>query len=140
MGDQNLKKTDDDDHARNYIIQQVIRHPDYIPRSKYNDIALLELERDVVFGDYIKPACLWTTFDVNYTSAIATGWGHTKHLGERSDDLLKVQLNMISNERCNVIYKDHSSFQPLKDGIVDTQFCAGSEFEDRDTCNGDSGN
>lgn len=136
MGDQNLKRTDDDSRARDYGIAQVIRHPDYKPSSKYNDIALLELDRDVPFSDYIKPACLWQTFDVNYSSGIATGWGLTRDRGNPSDELLKVQLNLITNDRCNEIY---DRFQAIKDGIIDTQFCAGNEFEGKDTCNGDSG-
>lgn len=137
MGDQNLKRTDDDSRAQDYGIVQVIRHPDYKPSSKYNDIALMELDRDVPFSDYIKPACLWQTFDVNYTSGIATGWGLTRDRGDPSDDLLKVQLNIILNQRCNEFYPH---FQALKDGIIDTQFCAGNDFEEKDTCNGDSGN
>lgn len=136
LGDQNLKRTDDDSPTRDYSIVQVIRHPDYKPSSKYNDIALIELERDVEFTDYIKPACLWTTFNVNYTSGVATGWGLTRDRGNPSDDLLKVQLNLILNERCNEYYQ---RFQALKDGIIRTQFCAGNDFEERDTCNGDSG-
>lgn len=138
MGDQNLKRTDDDNRAQDYRIVRVIRHPDYKASSKYNDIALLELDRDVSFSDYIKPACLWQTSDVNYTSGIATGWGLTKDRGNPSDDLLKVQLNIILNERCNEVYQ---RFQALKNGIISTQFCAGNDFgEEKDTCNGDSGN
>lgn len=140
LGDQNLKRTDDDSPTRDYGVVRVIRHPDYKPSSKYNDIALIELDRDVPFTDYIKPACLWTTFDVNYTSAIATGWGLTRDRGSPSDDLLKVQLDLILNERCNEYYQALSSFQALRDGIINTQFCAGHDVEERDTCNGDSGN
>lgn len=67
---------------------------------------------------------------------MATGWGFTKDRGRPSDDLLKVQLSIIANERCNGFYQ---RFQALKDGIIKTQFCAGHEFEEKDTCNGDSG-
>lgn len=76
------------------------------------------------------------SYDVRQFSGVATGWGFTKDRGHPSDELLKVQLNIISNERCNEFYQ---RFQALKDGIIDTQLCAGHDFEDKDTCNGDSG-
>lgn len=57
--------------------------------------------------------------------------------GHPSDDLLKVQLNIISNEQCNEIYP---RFQALKDGIIGSQFCAGHDNLVVDTCSGDSGN
>lgn len=96
------------------------------------------MERDIRISDYIRPACLWQKLDVNYTSGIATGWGLTRNRigSSKSDELLKVQLNIITNERCNGFYQ---RFAALKNGIIDTQFCAGDDFEERDTCNGDSG-
>lgn len=115
---------------------EAIRHPNYKASSKYYDIALFKLDRDVSITDFIRPACLWQRFDINYTSGIATGWGLTKDRGQRSDELLKVQLQIISNDRCNEFYQ---RFQALRDGIVNTQFCAGDDFDEKDTCNGDSG-
>lgn len=59
----------------NYLVVDVFRHPDYKPPAKYNDIALLKLDRPVDFNEYIRPACLYisNTFEVNKT--VATGWG-----------------------------------------------------------------
>lgn len=59
----------------NYLVVDSIRHPDYKPPAKYNDIALLKLDRPVEFNEFIRPACLYTsnTFEVNKT--LATGWG-----------------------------------------------------------------
>lgn len=75
-------------------------------------------------------------FDVNYTTGIATGWELTKDRGRQSDQLLKVQLNIITNERCSHYYQ---RFGALKDGIINSQVCAGSDTEEKDTCNGDLG-
>lgn len=136
LGEQNLKRDDDGSVAEDFAIIQSIRHPSYRASSKYYDIALFQLDRDVRLNDYIRPACLWQRFDINYTSGIATGFGLTKDRGRPSAELLKVQLQIISNERCNGFYQ---RFQALKDGIIGTQFCAGDDFEERDTCNGDSG-
>lgn len=136
LGEQNLKRVDDGTETQDFSIELIIRHPLYKASSKYDDIALLKLERDALMTDFVKPACLWQTFSVNYTTAIATGFGLTTDHGQRSDDLLKVSLNLIDNERCKTLFP---MYRALKNGIVDTQICAGSESEERDTCNGDSG-
>lgn len=136
LGDQNLKRTDDGAQIQEFSIAQVIRHPNYKPPSKYNDIALFKLDRDVVITDFVHPACLWQTFHVNYTSAIATGWGLTRDRGQQSDDLLKVSLHFTTNEHCSTFYEQ---FQAIKNGIIDSQICAGDDNEEKDTCNGDSG-
>ena len=51
---------DDTDGAAPEVVQvsRKIPHENYDPRSFENDIALLELERDVRFRDGIYPACL----------------------------------------------------------------------------------
>lgn len=137
LGDQNLKRTDDGGEIQDFAIDQFLRHPNYRGSSKYNDIALFQLDRNIRITDFVRPACLWQSFTVDYTNAIATGWGLTRDRGKPSDDLLKVSLNIITNDRCNTFYERSSA---LKDGIIDSQFCAGDDVEEKDTCNGDSGN
>jgi hypothetical protein len=75
LGDHNLKLSSEGAQPVNYLVVDIIRHPDYKPPAKYNDIALLKLDRRVEFNEFIRPACLYTrdTFDVNKT--VATGWG-----------------------------------------------------------------
>lgn len=75
LGEHNLKSDNDGAQPVNYAIKKIFRHPDYNPPAKYNDIALLKLDRKVQFTKFIQPACLYTndTFRVNKT--VATGWG-----------------------------------------------------------------
>jgi hypothetical protein len=75
LGDLNLKLNNEGAQPVDYWVEDIIRHPDYKPPAKYNDIALLKLKRHVKFNEFIRPACLYTrdTFDVNKT--VATGWG-----------------------------------------------------------------
>lgn len=136
LGDQNLRQTTDVSEPQEFIIIDAIRHPDYKTSSKYNDIALFKLDRRVHITDFVRPACLWQSFNVNYTSAIVTGWGLTKDRGKPSDELLKVSLQLTSNERCNTFFE---RFTALKNGIIDSQLCAGHDHEEKDSCNGDSG-
>lgn len=61
LGDQNLKQSDDEDGGKavNYNIKRFIPHENYNIFTKRNDIALIELERNVRFDkDFIRPACL----------------------------------------------------------------------------------
>lgn len=67
LGEQNLRSTDDDSKVKDYKIVQSIRHPLYRGQSKYNDIALFQLDRNVIISDYIRPACLWQNSDSKYT-------------------------------------------------------------------------
>ena len=66
-------------------IDDVIVHEEYnvTERGQYNDIALIRLDRDVGFSDYIDPICLPVEEGVrhmNHTGrkAIAAGWGITE--------------------------------------------------------------
>lgn len=47
-----------------------------------------------------------------------------------------MQLNIIANERCKGFYQ---RFGALKNGIINSQVCAGDDTEEKDTCNGYSG-
>lgn len=77
VGDLNLRETNDDARPQTIKIQEKIRHEDYKPPSQYNDIALLRLEKEVVFNAWVRPACLpvdWPDVGSN-DKAVATGWG-----------------------------------------------------------------
>jgi Trypsin len=58
LGDQNLLTTDDGAKPVEYKVKRFIKHENYDRHSKKNDIALIELEKDVTFGKFIRPACL----------------------------------------------------------------------------------
>lgn len=57
--------------------QEVIRHPEHVASQNYHDIALIRLSRAAPFGNFIRPACLYTDEADNPVSdvLVATGWG-----------------------------------------------------------------
>ncbi|CAH0559206.1 unnamed protein product [Brassicogethes aeneus] len=113
-----------------------IQHPDFSYPILYNDIGLLKVEK-MKFNSFVRPACLNVDSHVNREHAIATGWGKVGS-SSLSDDLLKVKLQLFNTTLCNSILGEIG--RQLKDGISsETQICAGSMTDIKDTCNGDSG-
>lgn len=56
-------------------VSERISHPDYVSKSKYNDIALLKLNKIVAFNEHIRPACLNSDENYEWNLALATGFG-----------------------------------------------------------------
>ncbi|XP_061394423.1 LOW QUALITY PROTEIN: serine protease snake [Musca vetustissima] len=123
-------------HQMDIKILVIILHPKYRSSSYYHDIALLKLTRDVEFSETIQPACLWQQPDMDMSLGIATGWGRTEFMGPKSNDLQKVDLNIIDQKICKDIYRKE---RRLPRGIIEGQFCAGHLEGGKDTCQGDSG-
>lgn len=113
-------------------IAQIFPHPDFDNLLKHNDIALLLLDQEIDFNDIIRPACLANSNSDkrDYIKGIATGWG------ANNNALMKVTLDLFSNDKCNRAYKAINSSEVIVDRL---QICAGSNTTVRDTCHGDSG-
>ncbi|GJQ73797.1 CLIPC1 [Trypoxylus dichotomus] len=121
-----------------FSIRNIHRHPNYQPFQRYNDIALIELDREVFIGPFtVRPACLQTEKNIDSNIFVATGWGAVKLGGENSDILQKVNLTAAPFQICS---RFHQPQKGLEKGLTDeSQICAGSVQEIRDTCQGDSG-
>ncbi|XP_055678221.1 serine protease grass-like [Lutzomyia longipalpis] len=116
------------------ILQEaILPHPSYNTPRFANDIGLIRL-RDAadMSRENIKAVCLPYApklQSMNLRRLVATGWGTTEN-NTRSDELLKVNLPVVDNARCQ------RAFPTLK--WSPNQFCAGGE-NNVDTCKGDSG-
>ncbi|KAG5882471.1 hypothetical protein JTB14_014185 [Gonioctena quinquepunctata] len=122
-------------------VKQIIPHPLFVGR-KYHDIALLKLTEDVDMNPGARPACLHTDQTIPNITVAATGWGVMSETGSSSNHLLKVGLEIFSQEVCNNSYRSIiiEVGSPLDKGIVDDwMICAGSTKKFRDACRGDSG-
>ncbi|RZB39732.1 serine protease snake-like, partial [Asbolus verrucosus] len=137
LGDLDLKNTTDEAMPQNFIISEIIVHPEYKAPSHYHDIALLKLDREAKYDDYVQPACLPVKDSVPDELTV-TGWGKVDFLGESSSHLLKANLNKVDHNTCKARYSSISKTRLAK-GVVDSiQLCAGHP-EGKDTCPGDSG-
>lgn len=134
LGDIDLQSASEDASPETFGIIERFIHPNYNSPAQYNDIALLRLDRNVIFNEYISPICLQTTPNLQNTKLIATGWGRTEHGYNQSDVLLKVDLELFPNSVCQKNYAT-APHLALPNGIQEnSQICAGSHYEEKDTC------
>ncbi|XP_045506155.1 venom serine protease Bi-VSP-like [Colias croceus] len=133
------KKTD----VRDGILYNIIKwypHNLYSLANQTNDIGLVELDRRVVFSEFIRPACLPLPDIELDTQRIVAGWGQTAQAGNTSDTLLKTQIEIVPNIMCiNQIKKKHFKWNEAtmmcgKGIMVNTP-----QVMYTDTCKGDSG-
>ncbi|XP_050545991.1 venom protease-like [Daktulosphaira vitifoliae] len=139
LGELNQASNTDDAKPVDYEISERILHHKYDKsKSHYNDIGLFRLNKDVIFSEYILPICINTDPNIQPFEVMAIGWGQTENGGPFSDDLLKVTLNSVSTDNCNKSY--NSGLSKLSNGILhESQMCAGSDEDGKDSCQGDSG-
>ncbi|XP_046142276.1 uncharacterized protein LOC114874923 isoform X1 [Osmia bicornis bicornis] len=116
-------------------VDHISLHPDYIDNGFINDIAMLRLEKPVIFSDYVRPVCLPQAEAKSGTMCTVTGWGQLFEIGRIFPDTLQeVQLPVISTEEC----RRKTLFLPLY-RITSGMLCAGLKDGGRDACLGDSG-
>ena len=64
----------DETHQR-VDVKEILIHKEYDRVKKKNDIAILKLDKGLIFNDNVKPACLPDS-SISYDAfGIASGWG-----------------------------------------------------------------
>ncbi|XP_050087830.1 serine protease Hayan-like isoform X1 [Anopheles aquasalis] len=129
----------DDPEGDTYPVQRVHIHEGY--RRRDNDIALLELARDVTFESAIGPVCLNTDTELPLGPTVnltVMGWGNDAQ-GEQSKHLYKGTVQSVPTGECAQQFRDVGINNVA---VGDNQLCAlgakaGEDFTD--ACEGDSG-
>ncbi|XP_016046874.1 transmembrane protease serine 11D [Erinaceus europaeus] len=115
-------------------VRTILIHSNYNSATHENDIAALQLLRDVTFTKNIHRVCLpeaTQTISPGSTAYI-TGWGSRKYSGNTVPDLEQARVNIISNSACNAPDRYNGA---IFSGMV----CAGVPGGGVDACQGDSG-
>ncbi|KAG8175066.1 hypothetical protein JTE90_006939 [Oedothorax gibbosus] len=100
-----------------------------------NDIALLKMDKSIVFNDYVKPANIPTS-DVDYSGRTGTiiGWGLIQTGGTTSSVLRELQVVIEGYEKCGRTYIQNL----ISDGPSSYEVCVKSNIN-QGACGGDSG-
>ncbi|XP_072380108.1 clotting factor G beta subunit-like [Diabrotica undecimpunctata] len=96
-------------------IDSVIIHPQFKRPEIYNDIALIKVTEDFNFNKFVSPICLYTSDEDPDGYGVHPGWGPTgEDFGneEKQTQMIKLSLNIDSNESCN------NTYFPLIKGIL----------------------
>ena len=78
LGDIDLNSSADDADVQMLSVLRRIPHPDYSSSKNYHDIGLLQLDNDVTFDSFVRPACLHSQEIISDDMAVAAGWGLTE--------------------------------------------------------------
>ncbi|XP_073840712.1 venom serine protease Bi-VSP-like [Musca autumnalis] len=119
------------------------KHPNYNTQNGHSDLAILYLERNVDFTEFISPICMPTTPQLRQKSYVkhtpfVVGWGKTMEGGISANVLQELQIPIYENSVCR------DRYQKQKRLFTENQFdsavlCAGVLSGGKDTCQGDSG-
>lgn len=149
LGELNLKRDDDGAHPIDVGFERKIIHPKFrafrpssvtsnlTTRGRRNDIAIIRLDREIQFTYQIHPICLpvgkLRHLDFVNTNPFFAGWGKLSFTGPLSDDLMEIQMPIITTETCKNIYKLY------RGSVIDNSLLCVSGAGGKDTCEGDSG-
>ncbi|XP_078463943.1 mannan-binding lectin serine protease 1-like [Lampetra planeri] len=117
----------------NYVV-----HPEFDAQTLRNDIAVVELERNVRVTDLIAPVCLpderIQRLTTPGTMLAVTGWGK-EFLSKYPETLMQTEVPLVDNTTCQEAYS-----QTVPSHVVsEDMLCAGFHNGGQDACQGDSG-
>ncbi|GJQ69452.1 hypothetical protein Trydic_g6561 [Trypoxylus dichotomus] len=110
-------------------ISRVISHSNYNGLLIKNDVAVLELENELEFSEFIQPIELERQL-IGEVDCVVSGWGRLCVWGSLPDKLQFIPLKTISLEACQARW---SASQVLEDEICTLT------VRGEGVCNGDSG-
>lgn len=122
-------------------IEKIIKHPQYNRRLGLNDMALLRLNRNIPFTDYIRPICLpdaQTKFAKVGDTMTLSGFGRIDADDKYAIIKKKILSRLISNEQCHKEFTliDSSAHRRVTNNIMCTKKL---EVSNDRPCEGDSG-
>ncbi|KAJ0174986.1 hypothetical protein K1T71_009127 [Dendrolimus kikuchii] len=123
--------------VNNVGIAEIKVHRNYIPPSKYFDIALMRLEKEILFNEFAIPACLWTKSVPNELRSGIITQSSLLHGSAVFEDIQIADVDIVEDNVCNPLLRKFCDLNWCQ--LTDNQFCAGNLTGAVDVCQGDSG-
>lgn len=107
LGEFDLKKTNEGE--LDVGVANIYVHPQFHQKTFKNDIALIELNKEIEFNNQISPACLphddlklanQMPGAVDNQTAWVLGFGQTSYNGRTSDKLKQADLRIVQHTKC----------------------------------------
>lgn len=123
------------------VVERIVVHEKYNRSSFLNDIALLELKKEIEYKPEVRPICLpppkddtkKTDFYKEGKSAFVIGWGKTEARSKSPNNLMQLKVQIGAHSKCNKTANTLKT--PFRPELG--QMCAVASGGD--TCRGDSG-
>jgi len=124
-------------------VLRLVMHEMYNKDAHENDIAILKLDKSLIFNKYVQPACL-PEKDYDYPvgeNVLISGWGKLSEKSLAIPNILNAAfVPLISSEDCSNRYKMlHDNGTLILPNITEAMVCAGFASGGVGTCQGDSG-
>jgi len=120
------------------MIEKIIMHPKYNTELG-NDVAIIKVSSDIVFSDKVRPVCLATDKNKDYTGQLATvtGWGGTKGYNPGQKAPEQPEQYVMKETSVKVLKDSEPNCNAATGGDSKTRFCAWAKKTG--SCQGDSG-
>ena len=112
-------------------VTEIVVHPNWNDDTMDHDAALLRLASPATLGQPIDLMAGDDEAPVGVNVRVS-GWGATSEGGPGSDELLFVEVPVVSTDECNAP-------ESYDGAITEAMFCAGGREGGIDSCQGDSG-
>ena len=115
-----------------FTITAFVKHAHFAAEHLFNDICILQVDRDFAFSERVYPLCFKDDAPAEGTEGYLAGWGVTKEFDDSfAERFREVMVPIASTEECVERYQGNVNGE--------IQICAGHDLGGRDACNGDSG-
>ncbi|KYM93572.1 Serine protease easter [Cyphomyrmex costatus] len=123
--------------VQDFLPESVIPHENYNNPEYKNDIAIIRLDKPVVYNEHVKPICMMRgellKMDFVGGTAEVAGWGIFDLNDPKPSTILQtVKLPIVEMDRCVIAFKRYAELSE------EEQMCVGG-VPGQDSCGGDSG-